>query len=242
MKPCWRKLAGLRCVLSIGLYFQPVVHESWKPFLRAEFEKPYFRRLGEFTAGERDRGTVYPPHDDVFNAFGTAFDDVKVVVLGQDPYHGPGQAHGLCFSVRPGVPAPPSLRNIFKELQSDLGVEPPSHGCLDSWARRGVFLLNTTLTVRAGAAASHQGQGWEEFTDEVVRHLSAREVPLVFLLWGRPARAKCFLIDMARHAVVSAAHPSPLSASNGFFGSRPFSKANEALVRLGRPPVDWSFG
>lgn len=217
-----------------------MIHDSWKPFLREEFAKPYFKALEEFTRSERSRETVYPPHEDVFNAFEVPFDAVKVVVLGQDPYHGPGQAHGLCFSVRRGVEVPPSLRNVFKELRSDLGVEPPSHGCLESWASQGVFLLNATLTVRAGNAGSHQGRGWEEFTDEVVRKISSRESPVVFLLWGKPARSKCFLIDVGRHSVLSSAHPSPLSASHGFFGSRPFSKANEALVRLGHEPVNWS--
>jgi len=217
-----------------------MIHESWKPFLRSEFSKHYFKRLEAFTQKEREKETVYPPHEDVFNAFGTPFDDVKVVILGQDPYHGPGQAHGLCFSVRSGVPIPPSLRNIYKELESDLGIKPPNHGCLDSWVKQGVFLLNTTLTVRAGNPGSHQGQGWEEFTDEVIRKLSAREEPIVFLLWGKPAKSKCFLIDVGRHAIVSAAHPSPMSAAAGFFGSKPFSKANEALIRMGSKPIDWA--
>jgi uracil-DNA glycosylase len=216
-----------------------VIHESWKSFLRAEFGKHYFKRLEAFTSEERLRETVFPPHEDVFNAFAIPLDKIRVVILGQDPYHGPGQAHGLCFSVRPGVPTPPSLKNIFKELEADLGIKAPNHGCLDAWVKQGVFLLNTTLTVRSGSPGSHQGQGWEEFTDEVIRKLSARKDPLVFLLWGKPAKAKCFLIDVMKHAVVSAAHPSPLSASSGFFGSKPFSKANKALEDKGVGPVDW---
>lgn len=217
-----------------------MVHESWKPFLKAEFSKPYFKELSEFTLGERSRGTVYPPHEDVFNAFEVPFDGVKAVILGQDPYHGPGQAHGLCFSVRPGVTPPPSLKNVFKELQADVGVAPPGHGHLEAWIRQGVFLLNTTLTVRAGTAASHQGKGWEDFTDEVIRRLSAREAPLVFVLWGRPAQTKRFLVDEERHVVLTSAHPSPFSADKGFFGSRPFSQTNAALVRMGIEPIDWS--
>lgn len=216
-----------------------MVHESWKPFLRAEFDRPYFKELAEFTRQERTTGPVYPPHEDVLNAFAVPYDEVKIVILGQDPYHGSGQAHGLCFSVRPGVAIPPSLRNIFQELESDLGIAPPNHGCLDSWAIQGVFLLNTTLTVRAGSAGSHQGHGWEGFTNQVIRRLSAREKPVVFILWGKPARAKSLLIDEKRHFVLSSSHPSPYSADSGFFGSKPFSKANSLLVKLGLDPVDW---
>ena len=209
---------------------------DWNPILRAELTKPYWAELQRFVATERADYAVYPPHDEVFAALHlTPFEDVKVVILGQDPYHGPGQAHGLCFSVRPGVPAPPSLYNVLKELQSDLGIDRPNHGCLDAWAAEGVLLLNTTLTVRAEQAASHQGKGWETFTDEVIRAVNAKEQPVVFVLWGASARKKKALIDTTRHTVIESPHPSPLSAHNGFFGSRPFSRANEAL----REPVDW---
>ena len=213
---------------------------DWNPVLRAEFAKPYWGELQQFVAAERARGPVYPPKDDVFAALHlTPYDDVKVVILGQDPYHGAGQAHGLCFSVRPGVPMPPSLVNIVKELESDLGLERPRYGNLDAWARQGVLLLNTTLTVRAGAAASHQGKGWETFTDEVIRAVNERPERVVFILWGAAARKKKVLIDTSKHVVIESAHPSPLSASGGFFGSKPFSRANAALVEAGREPVDW---
>jgi len=209
---------------------------DWNPILRAELTKPYWPELQQFVAAERADHPVYPPAEEVFAALHlTPFEDVKVVILGQDPYHGPGQAHGLCFSVPPGVPAPPSLQNVLKELQSDLGIDRPHHGCLDAWAAQGVLLLNTTLTVRAGQAASHQGKGWETFTDEVIRAVNAKEERLVFVLWGASARKKEALIDTNRHTVIESPHPSPLSAHNGFFGSRPFSRANEAL----REPVDW---
>jgi len=209
---------------------------DWNPILRAELTKPYWPELQQFVAAERADHPVYPPAEEVFAALHlTPFEDVKVVILGQDPYHGPGQAHGLCFSVPPGVPAPPSLQNVLKELQSDLGIDRPNHGCLDAWAAQGVLLLNTTLTVRAGQAASHQGKGWETFTDEVIRAVNAKEERLVFVLWGASARKKEALIDTNRHTVIESPHPSPLSAHNGFFGSRPFSRANEAL----REPVDW---
>lgn len=216
-----------------------MIHESWKPFLAEEFKKPYFKDLANFTLEERQHATVYPPHEDVFNAFEVPFDGVKVVILGQDPYHGQGQAHGLCFSVRKGVTPPPSLKNIFQELKSDVGLEPPSHGCLEAWVRQGVFLLNTVLTVRAGCPASHQDRGWEVFTNAVIRKLSARETPMVFILWGKFAQSKNVLID-PRHMVLAAPHPSPYSAANGFFGSKPFSKANAALEKSGLAPVDWS--
>ncbi|MFL6203758.1 MAG: uracil-DNA glycosylase [Acidimicrobiales bacterium] len=213
---------------------------DWNPVLRAEFAKPYWEELQRFVAEERARTAVYPAHEDVFAALHlTPFAAVKVVILGQDPYHGAGQAHGLCFSVRQGVAAPPSLVNIFKELHADLGIEPPSHGCLDGWARQGVLLLNATLTVRARQAASHQGKGWETFTDEVLRAVNAKPERVVFILWGASARKKRGLVDTSRHVVIESAHPSPLSASNGFFGSRPFSRANAALVEAGREPVDW---
>ncbi|HEX4866905.1 MAG TPA: uracil-DNA glycosylase [Acidimicrobiales bacterium] len=213
---------------------------DWNPVLRAELAKPYWPELQRFVAEERAVGPVYPPADEVFAALHlTPYADVKVLILGQDPYHGPGQAHGLCFSVRPGVPLPPSLQNVFTELEADLGIEPPGHGCLDAWARQGVLLLNTTLTVRARQAASHQGKGWETFTDEVIRAVSAKPERVVFILWGAAARRKRALVDTSRHVVIESAHPSPLSARSGFFGSRPFSRANAALAEAGREPVDW---
>jgi len=214
---------------------------DWNPVLRGEFAKPYWAELQAFVAEERARGVVYPPSDEVFAALHlTPYAEVKVVILGQDPYHGPEQAHGLCFSVRPGVPQPPSLHNIFKELESDLGIPPPDHGCLDQWARQGVLLLNASLTVRRGRAASHQGKGWEAFTDEVLRAVNDKPERVVFILWGASARKKKALVDRSRHVVIESPHPSPLSASSGFFGSRPFSRANAALAEAGREPVDWA--
>lgn len=214
---------------------------DWNPLLRDQFELSYWRELQEFVAEERRHHPVYPPHEDVFRALHlTAHADVKVLILGQDPYHGPGQAHGLCFSVRRGVRVPPSLANIHKELQADLGVATPDHGNLEAWARQGVLLLNTTLTVRGGSAASHQKRGWETLTDEVIRVVDAKVEPVVFVLWGASARRKRELIDTTRHTIVESAHPSPLSAHNGFFGSRPFSATNSALERAGREPVDWN--
>jgi uracil-DNA glycosylase len=214
---------------------------DWNPILRGEFAKPYWPALQAFVADERQHHTVYPPHDQVFAALHqTPYTEVKAVILGQDPYHGPGQAHGLCFSVRPGVALPPSLRNVYQELEADLGVAPPGHGCLDAWADQGVLLLNTTLTVRAHQAASHQKHGWETFTDEVIRAVDAKGERVVFILWGAAARRKKELIDRTRHVVVESAHPSPLSARNGFFGSRPFSQTNDALRAAGRTPIDWA--
>jgi uracil-DNA glycosylase len=213
---------------------------DWNPILREELAKPYWQELHRFVAEERASATVFPPEDEVFAALHlTSYADVKVLILGQDPYHGPGQAHGLCFSVRPGVAPPPSLVNVFKELQADLGYPPPNHGCLDHWARQGVLLLNATLTVRARTAASHQGKGWETFTDAVIRAVNDKPERVVFILWGASARRKKVLVDRSRHTVIESAHPSPLSAHNGFLGSRPFSRANEALVAAGRAPVDW---
>jgi uracil-DNA glycosylase len=213
---------------------------DWTPLLREQFDQPYWAELQQFVAAERATTTVYPPADEVFAALHlTAYAEVKVLILGQDPYHGAGQAHGLCFSVRRGVAPPPSLQNIFKELESDLGLPPPDHGCLDAWARQGVLLLNATLTVRARQAASHQKKGWETFTDEVIRVVDRKPERVVFILWGASARRKKALIDTSRHVVIESAHPSPLSAHNGFFGSRPFSRTNEALVAAGREPVDW---
>jgi uracil-DNA glycosylase len=219
------------------------VPTDWNPLLRGEFAKPYWQELQRFVADERSRSQVYPSHDDVFAALHlTPYAETRVLILGQDPYHGPGQAHGLCFSVRPGVAAPPSLVNILKELHDDLGCAVPAHGCLEAWARRGVLLLNAVLTVRAREAASHAGKGWETFTDEVIRTVAAKEERVVFILWGGYARRKKALIDTGRHVVIESAHPSPLSARNGFFGSRPFSRANAALEEAGLPPVDWCLG
>lgn len=213
---------------------------DWNPILRSEFDEPYWKELQSFVAEERSRGPVYPARSDVFAALHlTPFASTRVVILGQDPYHGPGQAHGLSFSVRPGTALPPSLRNIFQELHDDLGCPIPTSGSLEPWARSGVLLLNTTLTVRAGAAASHQGHGWERFTDTVIRAVAAKPDGVVFILWGASSRRKKELIDVSRHAVIESAHPSPLSAHNGFFGSRPFSRANDALVSLGAAPIDW---
>lgn len=217
------------------------VTTDWNPLLRAEFEQEYWEPLQQFVAAERRRAAVYPPHDEVFAALHlTPYADTKVMILGQDPYHGPGQAHGLAFSVRQGVRIPPSLVNIHKELESDLGIPPPDHGNLEAWARQGVLLLNTTLTVRSGHAASHQGQGWETFTDQVIRVVDGKPDHVVFVLWGGHARKKRALIDRGRHTVLESPHPSPLSAHNGFFGSRPFSRSNEALEAHGQTPIDWT--
>lgn len=214
---------------------------DWNPVLRAEFDKPYWAQLQEFVHVERSRVAVYPAHDEVFAALHlTPYESVKVMILGQDPYHGPGQAHGLCFSVRPGKGVPPSLENIHTELHKDIGAPVPSHGSLEHWARQGVLLLNATLTVRARQAGSHQGRGWETFTDEVIRAVSAKPETVAFILWGSYARRKKALIDTGRHAVIESPHPSPLSAPRGFFGSRPFSRANQALIDAGREPVDWA--
>ncbi|MEY2765518.1 MAG: uracil-DNA glycosylase [Actinomycetota bacterium] len=213
---------------------------DWNPLLRAEFDKPYWSSLQSFVENERQHHAVYPARENVFSALHhTSYADTKVLILGQDPYHGPNQAHGLCFSVQHGVAVPPSLVNIFKELHGDLGIPIPEHGNLQAWARRGVLLLNTTLTVRAGQAASHQGKGWETFTDEVIRVVNEKPF-VVFVLWGAHARKKKSLIDATRHAIIESAHPSPLSAHNGFFGSRPFSKINAALRAAGMSDVDWS--
>jgi uracil-DNA glycosylase len=216
------------------------VTTDWNPVLRGEFTKPYWPDLQAFVAAERSRFTVYPPAEEVFAALHlTPYAETRVLILGQDPYHGPRQAHGLCFSVRRGVAVPPSLANIHRELHDDVGIAPPGHGNLESWAHQGVLLLNATLTVRAGQAASHQGRGWETFTDEVIRTVSGKDPPVVFVLWGAYARRKRALIDTARHTIIESAHPSPLSAHNGFFGSKPFSRANEALLTAGLDPVDW---
>jgi uracil-DNA glycosylase len=217
------------------------VATDWNPLLRAEFTKPYWSDLQAFVAAERARHTVYPPNDAVFAALHlTSYSNTRVVILGQDPYHGPNQAHGLCFSVQRGVAVPPSLANIYKELAADVGVVPPKHGNLEAWARQGVLLLNATLTVRAAHAASHQGKGWEVFTDQVLRVVNDKPHPVVFILWGSSARKKKSLVDTSRHVVIESAHPSPLSAHNGFFGSRPFSRTNAALSAAGLAPIDWS--
>ncbi len=216
------------------------VPAGWKQLLAPEVGQPYFRGLQEFLAEERRRHVVYPPEREVPNAFRlTPYEQVNVVILGQDPYPGPGQAHGLAFSVKPGVPPPPSLLNIFKELATDLGCRIPNNGSLVPWARQGVLLLNTVLTVRAGQPGSHRGRGWETFTDAVIRLVNMKADAVVFVLWGRDARQKTPLIDAGRHAIVTGVHPSPLSAHMGFFGSRPFSGINETLRRFGKPPVDW---
>lgn len=218
------------------------LHPSWKERLQADFDSPWFAQLADFLRQEKADGqTVYPPGPQIFNALDTTpFESVRAVILGQDPYHGPGQAHGLCFSVPPGVEKPPSLVNIFKEWHDDLGHPIPSHGNLLPWASRGVLLLNTSLTVRARQAGSHQGRGWELLTDRIVQLLAAREQPMAFLLWGSPAQRKVRCADLSRHGVFAAPHPSPLSAYRGFFGSRPFSRANEFLVAKGLEPIDWS--
>jgi len=214
---------------------------DWNPVLRAQLDAPYWTQLQSFVAQERAAAPVFPAPEEVFAALHlTSYADTKVLILGQDPYHGPGQAHGLCFSVRHGTATPPSLRNIFIELHDDMGLTPPAHGNLEHWATQGVLLLNATLTVRAHSAGSHQNKGWETFTDAVIRAVNDKDQRVVFILWGAYARKKKALIDTGRHVVIESAHPSPLSAHNGFFGSRPFSRANAALVEAGLSPVDWS--
>ena len=214
---------------------------SWLKVLTAEFEKPYFKSLKLFLASETKSGTpVYPPPDQIFRAFEHCpLESLKVVILGQDPYHGPGQAHGLSFSVNPGIKAPPSLKNIYKELSTDLGLAIPNHGCLEAWARQGVLLLNSTLTVQHKSPASHQRRGWEVFTDEVMKTISNQKTHVVFLLWGNFARSKKSLIDTQKHLVLEAAHPSPFSAHNGFFGCQHFSKTNTYLSKHKKTPIDW---
>ncbi|HET6573048.1 MAG TPA: uracil-DNA glycosylase [Fimbriiglobus sp.] len=218
----------------------PELPKPWAKVLTAEFGKPYFAELMRFVGKERAEYEILPPEPDVYNAFQyTPLDQVRVVILGQDPYPTPGHAHGLCFSVRPGVALPGSLRNIYKELHSDLGIPPAKHGYLAAWAKRGVFLLNTVLTVRAGKPASHAKKGWETFTDAALQAVNELPRPVVFVLWGAHAQKKAGLIDTKRHVILASAHPSPLSASNGFFGSKPFSKANDALAAAGEPTIDW---
>ena len=214
---------------------------DWNPILRQEFNKPYWVELQNYIFDQRTSHMVFPAHPDVFRAFHlTSFATLKVVILGQDPYHGVGQANGLCFSVSPGVSFPPSLRNIFQELEDDLGVSKPQSGDLAAWAEQGILLLNTTLTVRQGAPASHQGKGWETFTNEVIRCISQKKEKIVFVLWGASARRKKSLIDVTKHTCIESVHPSPLSAYRGFFGSKPFSRINQLLRQQGIPEIDWS--
>lgn len=216
------------------------IEAGWKARLAEEFEKPYFVRLTDFVRQEYHTTTCYPPGRLIFNAFNLCpFDKVKVVIIGQDPYHGPGQAHGLCFSVNDGVPFPPSLRNIFKEIEDDLGTPVPASGNLTRWAGQGVLLLNATLTVRAHQAGSHQHRGWEEFTDAAIKALAEQREGLVFILWGSYAQKKGAFIDKTRHLVLASAHPSPLSAFHGFFGNKHFSRTNAYLIQHGETPINW---
>ena len=215
------------------------MHESWKPILQAEFEQPYFKELSEFLTAEYERTTVFPPKQQVFSAFKTDLNAVKVVIIGQDPYHGPGQAHGLAFSVRDGVQIPPSLQNIFKEIHAETGAEIPNSGNLQRWAEQGVLLLNNVLTVEAHHAGSHRAKGWETFTENIIKYLNENRPHLVFLLWGRDARNKAKLVDKSKHLVLESAHPSPLSAYNGFFGNNHFIKCNEQLEQWQITPIEW---
>jgi uracil-DNA glycosylase len=217
-----------------------ILKNDWAPLLEGEFTKPYYQKLRKYLWQEYQTREIFPDQYDIYNALHyTSFEKTKVVIIGQDPYHGPGQAHGLSFSVKPGVRIPPSLQNIYKELQADLGCYIPNHGCLVKWAKQGVLLLNAVLTVQAGNANSHKGLGWEMFTDEVIKTLNERETPVVFILWGSYAQQKQQLITNPRHYIIKSVHPSPLSAHRGFFGSKPFSKANEFLRRIGREEIDW---
>ncbi len=218
------------------------LHESWLAALQPEFDAPYMAALKSFLLAEREAGKrIFPKGNEWFRALdATPLNQVRVVILGQDPYHGEGQAHGLCFSVKPGVKSPPSLVNIYREMHTDLGLHPPIHGNLESWAQQGVLLLNSVLTVEAGLAASHQGKGWETFTDAVIRQVNNLPRPVVFILWGSYAQKKAAFVDATRHLVLRSAHPSPLSAHNGFFGSKPFSKTNTFLTEKGERPINWS--
>lgn len=214
--------------------------KAWETVLAPEFSQPYFIQLMQFVAEQRAAFVVYPPEDEVFNAFKlTSYESVKVLLVGQDPYHGPGQAHGLCFSVKPGVPPPPSLRNMYKELASDIGCKIPKHGYLAAWAQQGILMLNTVLTVRANEPNSHKNKGWERFTDAVIHSLSELKQPIVFVLWGSHAQKKRKLINASTNAIVEGVHPSPLSAKSGFFGSRPYSTINRHLQSFGHSPIDW---
>lgn len=217
-----------------------MIHNHWYPWLQEEWQQPYFKKLAAFVHEQYQTKHIYPPKQLVFSAFEHCdYPDIKVVILGQDPYHQPGQAHGMCFSVRPGVAVPPSLQNIYKELQDDVGCRIPDNGYLMPWAEQGVFLLNTVMTVEESRPNSHAGQGWEIFTDHAIQKINEREQPVVFLLWGRNARSKSSMIDHSKHLVLEAAHPSPLSAYHGFFGCRHFSEANAFLEEHGMKPIDW---
>ncbi len=216
------------------------ISNDWLQYLKPEFGKPYYGRLYRSLKEEYGRSVIFPPSGDILNAFNlTPLSKVKVVILGQDPYHEPGQAHGLSFSVKPGIAIPPSLMNIYQELKDDLGCSVPNNGCLTKWAEQGVLLLNTILTVRAHQAFSHQGLGWEQFTDAAIKAVNAQDRPIVYFLWGRPAQAKSLMLNNPRHLILKAPHPSPLSAYRGFFGSRPFSQANHFLKENGVEPIDW---
>ncbi len=229
---------------QLDIFKEPAKELSWKDVLSGEKERDYFTRLMAFIEGERAKGkTIYPKNSEVFNALQhTPFENVKVVILGQDPYHGPNQAHGLCFSVKPPTRPPPSLVNIFQELRDDVGFTIPRHGNLENWATQGVLLLNTVLTVEGGKPQSHANMGWETFTDRVIQELNDRKAGLVFLLWGSPAQKKGARIDVRKHHVLKAPHPSPLSAHRGFFGCKHFSQANALLEQQGKKPIDWSLG
>ncbi len=217
-----------------------MIKNDWLPALDEEFRKPYYKDLYEFVKSEYNAKQVFPPADDIFNAFHfTPLSKVKVVIIGQDPYHEPGQAHGLCFSVKPGVDIPPSLVNIYKELSDDLGCYIPNNGYLEKWAKQGVLMLNTVLTVQAHIANSHRGRGWEEFTDAAIRALNTQDRPIVFILWGKPAQSKKSMLNNPKHLILEAPHPSPLSSYRGFFGSKPFSKTNDFLCKNGQTPIDW---
>lgn len=216
------------------------IPESWHEHLNGELNKPYFQKLAQFVDEERQKETVFPPEEDVFSALRYApYENVNVLLLGQDPYHDNNQAHGMCFSVLPGIKAPPSLKNMFKELRDDVGFRIPNNGYLIPWAQQGMLLLNAVLTVRAHTPNSHKNRGWEKFTDAVIRAVNEKREPVIFVLWGGYAQKKLSLIDTTRHVVVQSAHPSPLSANNGFFGSKPFSKINDALRAAGKPEIDW---
>lgn len=217
-----------------------ILRNDWAPLLEREFKKEYYLRLRAFLKKEYMERTIYPDMYDIFNALHyTSYENTKVVILGQDPYHGPNQAHGLSFSVRPEVSIPPSLQNIYKELYDDLGCPVPNHGCLTDWTKQGVLLLNAVLTVRAGMANSHRGMGWEIFTNEVIRRVNEKEEPVVFILWGRNAQEKEAFITAPHHYIIKSPHPSPFAAHRGFFGSRPFSRANQFLIEAGREEIDW---
>ena len=222
------------------MQLNPKMHPSWLETLGGEFSKSYMLELKKFLLEEKKHYTIYPKGSDMFNAYNTTpFDEVKVVILGQDPYHGANQAHGLCFSVQNGMPFPPSLQNIFKELVDDIGCEYPKTSELTPWAKQGVFLINAVLSVRAGEANSHKNKGWEQFTDTTIKAINEQKEGVVFILWGRPAQQKAKLIDSSKHLIIKSPHPSPLSAFRGFFGSKPFSRANQYLIAKGKIPIQW---